>query len=117
MGIRLRTGLAVGHCQHSCQLRFAYLAVLRMVGWLALPARTGRATDAEILILRNRVAVRQRQVKSCGCPGRPGGPSRASPGQAHARGHELIRLDAGCPHGMYGTEGSDGSSSGTEGKS
>jgi putative transposase len=44
-------------------IRFAYLAVLRMFGWLALLARWDRAKDAEILILRHQVAVLQRQVK------------------------------------------------------
>jgi putative transposase len=37
-------------------LRFAYLTVLRMFGWLALLARSDRAKDAEILILRRQVA-------------------------------------------------------------
>lgn len=50
-------------------LRFAYLAVLRVFGWLALLASSDRAKDAEILILRHQVAVLQRQVKSRGCPG------------------------------------------------
>jgi putative transposase len=45
-------------------MRFAYLVVLRVFGWLALPARSDRAKDAEILILRHQVAVLQRQVKS-----------------------------------------------------
>ena len=36
-------------------IRFAYLAVLRMFGWLALLARSDRAKDAEILILRHQV--------------------------------------------------------------
>jgi transposase len=45
-------------------MRFAYLAVLRMFGWLALLARSDRAKDAEILILRHQVAVLQRQVKA-----------------------------------------------------
>ena len=45
-------------------LRFAYLAVLRMFGWLALLARSDRAKDAEILILRHQVAVLQRQLKT-----------------------------------------------------
>jgi putative transposase len=45
-------------------LRFAYLAVLRVFGWLALLARSDRAKDAEILILRHQVAVLQRQVKN-----------------------------------------------------
>lgn len=42
----------------------AYLAVLRVFGWFALPARSDRAKDAEILILRHQVAVLQRQVKA-----------------------------------------------------
>jgi hypothetical protein len=45
-------------------LRFAYLTVLRVFGWLALLARSDRAKDAEILILRHQVAVLQRQVKA-----------------------------------------------------
>jgi transposase InsO family protein len=45
-------------------LRFAYLAVLRIFGWLILLARSDRAKDAEILILRHQVAVLQRQVKA-----------------------------------------------------
>jgi len=45
-------------------LRLAYLAVLRVLGWLALLARSDRAKDTEILILRNQVEVLQRQVKS-----------------------------------------------------
>ena len=45
-------------------IRFAYLAVLRMFGWLALFARSDRAKHAEVLILRHQVAVLQRQVKT-----------------------------------------------------
>src|SRR5271154_420173 len=45
-------------------LRFAYLAVLRVFGWLVLLARSDRAKDAEILILRHQVAVLRRQVKA-----------------------------------------------------
>ena len=40
------------------------MAVLRVFGWLALLARSDRAKDAEILILRHQVAVLQRQVKN-----------------------------------------------------
>ena len=49
-------------------LRFAYLAVLRAFGWLALPARSDRAKDAEILILRHQVALLQRQVTTSRLP-------------------------------------------------
>ena len=45
-------------------LRVAYLTMLRVFGWLALLARSDRAKDAEILILRHQVAVLQRQVKN-----------------------------------------------------
>jgi hypothetical protein len=45
-------------------IRIAYLAVLRVFGWLALLARSDRVKDAEILILRHQVAVLQRQVKT-----------------------------------------------------
>ena len=45
-------------------LRFTYLVVLRVFSWLALLARSDRAKDAEILILRHQVAVLQRQVKT-----------------------------------------------------
>ena len=44
-------------------LRFANLAELSVFGWLALLARSDRAKDTEILILRHQVAVLQRQVK------------------------------------------------------
>ena len=45
-------------------LRLAYLAVFRVFGWLALLARSDRAKDAEILLLRHQVAVLQRQVRT-----------------------------------------------------
>jgi hypothetical protein len=46
-------------------LRFAYLAVLRMLGWMALLARSDLAKDTEILVLRHQIAVLQRHVKTC----------------------------------------------------
>jgi hypothetical protein len=46
------------------RLRFAYLSVLRVFGWLALLARSDRAKDAEILILRHQIGVLQRQVRA-----------------------------------------------------
>ena len=45
-------------------LRFAYLAVLRVFGWLALLARSDRAKDAEVFVLRHQVAVLQRQGRT-----------------------------------------------------
>ena len=42
----------------------AYLPVLRVFGWLALLARSDRAKDAEILLLRHQVAVLQRQTRT-----------------------------------------------------
>jgi len=45
-------------------LRLAYLGVLRVFGWLALLARSDRAKDAEILLLRHQVTVLQRQVRA-----------------------------------------------------
>jgi putative transposase len=48
-------------------LRFAFLAVPQVLGWLPLLAHSDRAKDAEILILRHQVTVLQRQVKPRGC--------------------------------------------------
>ena len=45
-------------------LRVAYLAVLRVSGWLVLLARSDRAEDAEILILRHQLAVLQRHARA-----------------------------------------------------
>ena len=53
-------------------MRLAYLTAPQVFGWLALLARSDRAEDAEILILRHQVAVLQRQVKAPGCRGRTG---------------------------------------------
>jgi hypothetical protein len=47
-------------------LRPGYLIARRLVGGLALLARSDAAKDAEILVLRHQLAVLQRQV------GRPG---------------------------------------------
>jgi hypothetical protein len=43
-------------------LRFAYLALLRVLGWMALLARSDLAKDTEILVLRHQIAVLQRHV-------------------------------------------------------
>jgi hypothetical protein len=45
-------------------LRLAYLAMLYVFGWLALLARSDRAKDAEILLLRHQLAVLQRNAGS-----------------------------------------------------
>jgi hypothetical protein len=64
-------------------MRFAYLAVLRVFGWLALLARSDRAKDAEILMLRHQVDVLQRQVKAPGAVvSQPGGAGSTGPAAA-----------------------------------
>jgi putative transposase len=45
-------------------LRLAYLAVLRVFGWLSLLTRSDRAKEAEILLLRHQVTVLQRQPRA-----------------------------------------------------
>ena len=41
--------------------RLTYLALLRVLGWLALLARSDTAKDTEILVLRHELAVLRRQ--------------------------------------------------------
>ncbi len=45
-------------------LRLTYLAVLGVLGSLALLARSERAKEAEILLLRHQLAVFQRQART-----------------------------------------------------
>jgi putative transposase len=45
-------------------LRFACAALLRLLGWTGLLARSDLATDTEILVLRHQVAALQRHVKT-----------------------------------------------------
>jgi putative transposase len=43
-------------------IRLICLLMVRVLGWLALLARSDAAKDAEILVLRHEIAVLRRQV-------------------------------------------------------
>jgi hypothetical protein len=64
-------------------VRFLYLIVVRVFGWLALLRRSQASKDAEILVLRHEVMVLRRQVAQTGLggPRRPGGTGPAAAGR------------------------------------
>jgi putative transposase len=43
-------------------IRFLYLLMIRLFGWLALLARSDTSKDVEILVLRHAVAVLRRRI-------------------------------------------------------
>ena len=42
-------------------IRMLYLIFVRLTGWMTLPARSAASKDAELLVLRQEVAVLRRQ--------------------------------------------------------
>jgi len=57
-------------------VRLLYLIFRQLVAWLELLARSSRSENAEILVLRHKVAMLRRQVQRPDCPGPTGQCSR-----------------------------------------
>ena len=61
-------------------IRMLYLVFVRLIGWLALLARSAASKDAELLVLRQEVAVLRRQNPSPSWTGPTGWCSPPWPG-------------------------------------
>jgi hypothetical protein len=46
-------------------IRLLYLFMVRVFGWLVLPAQSDAAKDAEILVPRHEIAVLRRHARAC----------------------------------------------------